>query len=167
MLPDSEKRDQDEVVSFDDSFFWRPHTITALVVFVFSIAYFALFEVSVGNFLQICNNCFTIEFSPKYLQVSKLSTSLKVNLFSLEFKMGRASIVLRCREHHSFFQTLIHSLICLSWSKFKHFFTHSFHCQISSHIWEAHKNHSLSSIHTISTPANNSLSFKVSARRYL
>jgi len=49
MLPDSEKRDQDEVVSFDDSFFWRPHTITALVVFVISIAYFALFETSTDD----------------------------------------------------------------------------------------------------------------------
>jgi len=48
MLPESDKPDQQEQIDSDetDSWFWRPHTLTALTVFLISLAYFALFETS-------------------------------------------------------------------------------------------------------------------------
>ena len=46
MLPESDRPDQEEQIRTDEtnSWFWRPHTITALSIFLVSLAYFALFE---------------------------------------------------------------------------------------------------------------------------
>ena len=48
MLPESERPDQQEQIPTDDSnsWFWKPHTLTGLGIFLVAIAYFALFETS-------------------------------------------------------------------------------------------------------------------------